>query len=217
MCYLSRHSRSDREKSIFLDVDIHINDAVEKSMAIQDRLFCRPRSWSLSSLSSLSSIDSDCPCCASADGSPANNPTAVDDTPFVCKILLADTVQARPSASATPPTITVQAQPSTDAVPFAVSVAETQRPSKKRRRRAQKEGEQSHQSKRYKRNPPVRNLSRREHMQNGREKKAAGEAVHAAVSWAELRGSRMENLSNKLYTLEEVELMGLKVVSWDGM
>jgi hypothetical protein len=54
-------------------------------------------------------------------------------------------------------------------------------------------------------------------MQIGRQKKAASEAVHTAVSWAELQGSRMEDLSNKLYALEEVRLMGLKVVSWDRM
>ena len=97
--------------------------------------------------------------------------------------------------------------------PFAAPSQQT----KKRRRRAPKEGEPTQQAKRLKKNPPVRDTSRKERMEHGRKKKAARQAVQTSTGWAKLRRSRLVKPSNKAHTLEDVRLMGLRVVSWDGV
>lgn len=183
----------DQEKAIFINADISIDAAIGEAMAAQDRIFSRSRSSSLSSLSSTTSSNGDDPCYDPVDGLLENA------APPIGTILTGD------------------ADPSTDAVPSATPVAKTRQASKKRRRRIPKEGKPSHQSKRLKRNPPVRTMNRKGSLEEKRRKKAAANAVHTASDWTTLRTSRKVDLTERVYTLEEVKSLGLTVVSWDGM
>ena len=75
----------------------------------------------------------------------------------------------------------------------------------------------THQAKRLKRNPPVRTTSRKERMQEGRKKKAVGQAVRTSTDWTQLQRSRLVEPPNKAHTLGDIKSMGLRIVSWDGV
>jgi hypothetical protein len=90
-------------------------------------------------------------------------------------------------------------------------------PSRKRRRRTPKEGEPSHQAKRLKRNPPVRTTTRKDRKEGGRIKQAAAQAVYSTAEWTTLGTSRTIEPPYQPHTLEDVLLLGLTLVSWDGV
>ena len=169
-------SPPDCRQPLFLDADVSIGLAVEEAMRVQDLAFgngagapnlSRPRTPSVSSISSVSTIDSCCPCCSAWP-----SPPAAVVLPAVVSSPAAFAAAVSPTANAPPvprvsftflseprlPPVNSPIKDRTNIVqgsPFAAPSQQT----KKRRRRAPKEGEPTQQAKRLKKNPPVRDTS----------------------------------------------------------
>jgi hypothetical protein len=121
-----------------------------------------------------------------------------------------------PASGTAPPFRNAPLQDCTNTAVGAVPSAPGQ-PSRKRRHRTPKSGEPSHQAKRLKKNPPVQTSTRKDRKADGRIKQAATQAVFSTANWTTLGTSRHIDPPHQLHSLEDVLLMGMKLVTWDGV
>ena len=121
-----------------------------------------------------------------------------------------------PASGTAPPFRNAPLQDCTNTAVGAVPSAPGQ-PSRKRRRRTPKSGELSHQAKRLKKNPPVQTSTRKDRKEDGRIKQAATQAVFSTADWTSLGTSHHIDPPHQPHSLEDVLLMGMKLVTWDGV